>query len=259
MRFLRFLLRRAGSPHRHEREDHREKGDGVEQVDERESGRIDRHPRGGQPGAHWQAPRVPGEDQSRDCRPSDHRGLENRKVERKGARELAGRNESREKGVARRPVERPRGPPEEVQGVQEPEGLPVGEGQARERERHRRHAELREDHDAPPVAPVGDDSSPERKRDDRHDAGQPHEPERQRRARQQVDVPVDSHHLHLRPDHREELANNQPPIIPVPQRVIGPPGGCHTANDSERRRACAESAPFVRTSDDTADAASTVD
>ena len=36
MRFLRFLLRRAGCPHRHEREDHREKGDGVGEIDDRE-------------------------------------------------------------------------------------------------------------------------------------------------------------------------------------------------------------------------------
>jgi hypothetical protein len=44
--------------------------------------------------------------------------------------------------------------------------------------------------------------------------------ERERRARQQVDVPVDRDDLHLRTDEGEELRDEEPPVVAMPESEV---------------------------------------
>ena len=222
MRVSGSLLGRAGGPHGGEREDHREERDGVQEIDERQA--RGRHgPVVGEP-AGRQRSRVSGQDESRNRGSADHRRLESREIQGQRAGELLRRHEPGKQRVARRIVERSRRGRQDIQAVERPERLTVREGQARQGQRHGGHRELGRDHDPAAVVAVGDDAGPEREGDDGHDARQPHESERQRRARQQVDVPVQGHRLHLRSDERKELRPDEPPVVAVPQGAVGAVG-----------------------------------
>src|SRR5207249_8966332 len=68
----------------------------------------------------------------------------------------------------------------------------------------------------------------------RDDAGQADHAQRQRRPRDQVDVPVQGHRLHLRPGRGDELSGPQPTEITMPKGVVRASGPAHIRNTPKR-------------------------
>src|SRR6187401_3662731 len=84
---------------------------------------------------------------------------------------------------------------------------------------------------------VGEHAAPEREHDDRQHAREADEAEREGRLRQQVDVPVDGDHLHLRAGLRDELGQPEPAEVGMAEGVVGP------AQDAALTTAGARGAP----------------
>ena len=166
-----------------------------------------------------------GDEDAGERRAADQPGLEDRQVERQCAGEVLGRHEPRDQRLTRRAVERDGRGAEGIEEVEQPERFAAREGEGGEPERDESHRDLGRHHHPPAVVAIGDDAAPEGEDDDRHHARQADEAEGERRFRQQVDVPVDGDDLHLRARQRQELRNDQPPVVAMGERHVRRSGG----------------------------------
>jgi len=176
------------------------------------AGREGREPGRGEAGS--------GDQEARERRPADGRGVEHREVEVERGGELGGGDEPRDEGLSGGVVERGGRGEQRVSAVEHGEALVAGEGQDREGHRSGQHGRLGGEHDPPAVEAVGRDSSPQREEDDRHDPGEAEGAQREGRAREQVDVPVEGHRLHLGARLRDELRQPEEPEVAVPQDAV---------------------------------------
>ena len=106
------------------------------------------------------------------------------------------------------------------QQVHQPEGIathPCGQGK---NEGNDRHGRLSSELDALAVVAVGNNASPHGKQDQRYDADKAHRSQRERRMRQDVNVPIDADVLHLGADDGNQRCSTQKSEVPVAQRTI---------------------------------------
>jgi hypothetical protein len=121
---------------------------------------------------------------------------------------------------ARRQVERPDCGTGGRQRVDRPQDLEPAEGELREQERDAAGKRVRDQQDASTVHRISDHAADHRKRDNREDAYQADEPERERLPlgrHQQRHVPEQRRVLHHRSGEREQQPNPQQPEVPMLQ------------------------------------------
>jgi len=147
-------------------------------------------------------------------------GVEHRQVERERGGQLGGRHQARDERLAGGVVEGGGRGEEGVGTVQEGEALVPREGQGGEGHGSGQHRGLRGEHHPPAVVAVGRDPAPQGEEDDRQHPREAEGAQGQGRAREQVDVPVQGHRLHLRARQRDELRQPEEPEVAVPQDPV---------------------------------------
>src|SRR6059036_1014372 len=174
------------------------------------------------------------DEKARQRRAADHRPMEDREVERKGPGKILWRNQPWDERLSGGAIEGHCRGREGVESVDAPDRVAASEREDREACGDRRHRQLRVEHHPPPVAAVRDDPAPERKNDDGEDSRQANEAEGEGRARQQVDVPVDGHDLHLGACERDELGDPELPELAVAEGEVRAARACfvHTGSHS---------------------------
>ena len=194
-------LARREVAHHQQRGNHEPERDGVGEVDPPDAGHRNHQPGGG--------------------RTDDRGGLKHDRVQADGVGQMLARNERRHQGVARRQVEGADGRCDGRQNVNRPDGRHAAKRNRPERERDHRRRDLREEHQPPPVPRVGDDAADHREDDDREDADQADEAEREPfplRRDEQRDVPQQRRVLHHRAGEGDEQTDPDQPVVAVLQR-----------------------------------------
>ena len=155
------------------------------------------------------------DQQARDSRPDDPRGVELGRVEPDGVRHVLAADHLDGEGLAGRHVDRVVDAEENRQDQDVPDLDDAGHGQPEEDEREdHRHGLCREERLAFRQL-VGDDATEQAENDDRPELGDRHQAEPQRIVRQLKDEPGLGDLLHPCPDERDELAAEEEPVVAV--------------------------------------------
>ena len=153
--------------------------------------------------------------------PCDRGDLHHDRVERDRVRQVLARDEVGHERLPRGQIERAGGGAARRQHVDRPQAREAPERHRGQDDGEAGHDRLRDEHQAPPVERVGRDAAEEREPDDRHDADEPDQAERERAVivgGEQRDVPQNRGRLHEVAGERNEEPEPEQAEVPMLER-----------------------------------------